>query len=137
MAALTQSIILHAAAKGGCVIVGRGAQCVLQNCRGALHVFVYALWSERVARLQARVRAGAENVEELVRSTDTARAAYIRRHFGCNWKDPALYQLMVSSDLGVDNVAGAIVDVVESAELATLYRSFNLPNGSMEREKSA
>lgn len=121
MAALAQRIILDAAAKGGCVIVGRGAQCVLQKCPEALHVFVYAPWRERLARVQ--VRFGVKNVEELVRSTDEVRATYIRRSFGCDWKDPHLYQMMINSELGRDNVVRSIVDVVESAELATLLQS--------------
>ena len=124
MAALAQRIILDAAARGGCVIVGRGAQCLLQNCPEALHVFVYAPWRERTARVQ--VRMGAKNVEELVRSTDEVRGGYIRRYFGCNWKDPHLYRMMINSELGRENVVRLIVDVVESAELSSLLQSVKL-----------
>lgn len=37
---------------------------------------------------------------EVVRPTDRTRATYIRRYFGCDWKDPPLSHMMISSQLG-------------------------------------
>jgi len=122
MASFTEGVILRAANKGACVIVGRGAQCTLQNDPTAFHVFVCAPWRQRVARVRGRVPEG-EHIEERIRSIDRIRAEYIRRYFGCNWKDPHLYHMMVSSDLGEEQVTDLIVGAVEGLDHSPVARS--------------
>ena len=56
------------------MIVGRGAQCVLQDREDVLHVLIYAPWAERVERVRARLKAS-QDVEELTRMTDHERAS--------------------------------------------------------------
>lgn len=119
MAALTQEVILGAAKRGDCIIVGRGGQCVLQSCSEALHVFVYAPWSQRVARVQAR-EPTIRDIGELLRSTDRTRATYVRRYFGRDWKDPYLYHMMLSSEVGDEEVAELIVGTVKNRRTAPL-----------------
>ena len=58
VAALGGRIVEEAAAAGGCVIVGRGGQCLLRGRPDVFHVFVYAPREERVRRLRAPPRAG-------------------------------------------------------------------------------
>jgi cytidylate kinase len=113
MAALAQNMIKEAYQRGNCVIVGRGAQCVLQDRKDAFHVFIYAPWAERVARVQQRLR-GKTDIEELIRSTDRQRADYIRTYFRCNWMDPHLYHLMISSQLGEDLVESTTIEALAS-----------------------
>lgn len=112
MAALAREVIEKAADKGDCVIVGRGAQCVLQDRADTLHVFIYAPWTERVARIREKVRSR-KDVDGLVRETDQKRAEYIRLYFGRDWRDEQLYQLMVDSQLGEDAAAGIIVEALD------------------------
>ena len=66
MAALAQNMIEEACQRGNCVIVGRGAQCVLQGRKNVFHVFIYAPWAERVARVQQRLP-GTRDIEGLIR----------------------------------------------------------------------
>jgi hypothetical protein len=113
MAALAQNLIEEAYRQGNCVIVGRGAQCVLQGRKDVFHVFIYASWAERVARIRQRLPDQKE-VEELIRSTDRQRADYIRTYFRCNWMDPHLYHLMISSQLGEDLVESTIIEALAS-----------------------
>jgi cytidylate kinase len=82
---------------------------VLQGRKDVLHVFVYAPLSERIARVRRRVPS-AGDVEQLIRSTDQQRSDYIRVYFGCNWNDPQLYHLLISSELGEDRVANLIMN---------------------------
>lgn len=112
MAAMARQVIEEAGDGGNCVIVGRGAQCVLQNRSDALHVFVYAPWAERAARVRSR-GGPAKDVDELIRQRDQERAGYIRTYFGCDWKNPHLYQMMISSEIGDENVARLIVDAIQ------------------------
>lgn len=119
MARITHQMIHEAACEGNCVIVGRGAQCVLRTFPQTLHVFVYGTSAERIAQVHKRAEEGSE-AAELIRTSDRARAAYLRRHFGCDWKDPSLYQMMISSELGIENAAGMIANAVVDAELAAI-----------------
>jgi len=34
-------------------------------------------------------------------------------YFGCNWNDPHLYHMLISSEFGEDNVARMIIDVIK------------------------
>jgi hypothetical protein len=111
MALLGKSLILEAHSRGNCVIVGRGAQCVLQDREDVLHVFVHAPRSERIERVRRRVPS-AGNIEQLMRSTDQQRADFIRLYFGCDWKNLHLYHMLISSELGEDTVAGMIVEAI-------------------------
>jgi hypothetical protein len=115
MAALAKSLILEAHSRGNCVIVGRGAQCVLQNRDDVLQVFIHAPWSERIERVRSRVPS-AGDVELLIHSTDEQRADFIRLYFGCNWNDPHLYHLLISSVLGEEMVADLIVEAIKRSE---------------------
>lgn len=111
-AAFAEGAIEEAAATGNCVIVGRGAECVLQGCEDVFHVFIYGPWQERVSRVRSRLKAP-RDVRDLIRSIDRERAAYIRTHYGCDWKDPHLYHMMISSQLGAETAAWIIVNAVE------------------------
>ena len=93
---LTRGIVEEAYGAGNCVIVGRGAQCILRHKRDAFHVFVYAPLRERIERLKRRLEPGAD-VEQRLRAVDAERARYLHQHFACNWCDPHLYNLMLRS----------------------------------------
>jgi hypothetical protein len=54
----------------------------------------------------------APDIGELIRQTDEERASYLRTYYGCNWKDPHLYQMMISSQAGIENAACLIVEGV-------------------------
>jgi cytidylate kinase len=120
-AEIEQIVIEEAASKGNCVIVGRGAQCVLRGLRQALHVFVYAPWAERIARIRERLGNGCP-AARLLRSVDHTRAAYVRRRFGCDWRDPHLYQMTVNSQLGIEEAASLITAAVRGDDRAAEAR---------------
>ena len=111
LAGYTERVIADAAAMGECVIVGRGADGVLRGREDVLQVFIHGPWTERVSRVRSRVKL-CHDVGALIQSTDKRRAAYIRRRYGCDWKDPHLYQLMISSKLGIENAVRTIIDAV-------------------------
>jgi cytidylate kinase len=96
MTQLTRQIIEHAHEDGDCVIVGRGAQCILQSKADVFHVFVYAPFRVKVHRLRTRLEPGAD-IEKRIHAVDTERAHYLRLRFGKEWNNPHLYDLMISS----------------------------------------
>ena len=111
MAALGRDLILEAACKGDCVIVGRGAQCVLQGRKDVFHLFIYAPWPERLARVRERFPEEA-NPEERIRSMDQQRAAFIRTYYGCDWIDPHLYHMLLNSELGEQQVTHIVLEAI-------------------------
>jgi cytidylate kinase len=110
-AELVQQCIAQAGIAGNCVIVGRGAECVLQDREDVLRAFIYAPWEERVARVRARVEQG-RDLKEVIGETDCERATYIRTYYGCEWKDPHLYHMMISSQIGIERATSTIVNAV-------------------------
>jgi len=108
MSDLTRKIVEEAYQGGNCVIVGRGAQCILHHRPDAFHVFVYAPLRERVQRLKKRLEPGAD-VEQRLRTVDGERAKYLHQLFGKNWCDPNLYELMIRSREDEDATARAIL----------------------------
>jgi len=113
VAALSGRIVQEAATVGRCVIVGRGAQCLLRGRPDAFHVFVYAPREERARRLRQRLGPGAD-VEFALDEVDRERAAYTRRYFGENRLDPHLYHLMVNAALGEEAAVSTILTALEA-----------------------
>ncbi len=108
MVKLTQKIVDEAYAEGNCVIVGRGAQCILQHRPEVYHAFVYAPLKERLLRLRDRLEKGA-NIEQRIRTVDEERAKYLMQYYGKSWCNPHLYDLMVSSRADEDSTASIIL----------------------------
>ncbi len=113
VATLTALIVQEAAAAGRCVIVGRGAQCLLRGRPDAFHVFVYAPREDRARRLLERLGPGAD-VEFALDEVDRERGAYTRRYCGANRLDPHLYHLMVNAALGEEAAVSTILTALET-----------------------
>ena len=109
MKSLTRKIIEEAYSVGNCVIVGRGAQCILQCRPDVFHVFVYAPLQERIERLRKRLPQSINDIERRIRLVDEARAHYLQLRFGKNWCNPHLYNLMISSQADEDATAKVIL----------------------------
>ncbi len=113
---LTQRVIEEAAQIGDCVIVGRGSQCVLQHRPDAFHVFVYAPRAEKLERLLERDPGLTRpEAEKKLDAQDDIRAAYVRDHFGQDWTNRHLYQLLISSSLGEEAAVSIILSVMQVA----------------------
>ncbi len=117
MAALARRMIEDAYRQGNAVIVGRGGQCVLQARHDAFHVFVYAPWAEKVARVRARRPAHAD-IDAWIHARDRQRADYMRSYYECDWMNPHLYHLMISSTLGEALVESTILQALQADNLA-------------------
>ena len=108
LAELSAIVIREAAKLGQCVIVGRGAQCVLQERSDAFHVFVYGSRQEKLKRIQSRCSTHTE-CEAALGEFDRIRAAYVRRYYKCDWTHRHLYDLMINSDIGLDRAVAVIL----------------------------
>jgi cytidylate kinase len=108
LAELSAIVIREAAKLGQCVIVGRGAQCILRGREDTFHVFAYGSRHERLKRIQKRYPTDA-GCEASLDEFDQMRAAYIRRFYGCEFTDRHLYHLMINSDIGIDQAVEVIL----------------------------
>jgi len=93
---VSRKIIEEAYSEGSCVIVGRGSHCILQHKPDVYHVFVYAPYLDRLARLRGRLEKGV-HAEQRIRVVDEERAKYLQQYYGKCWNNPHLYDLMISS----------------------------------------
>ncbi|HUG48116.1 MAG TPA: cytidylate kinase-like family protein [Candidatus Limnocylindria bacterium] len=115
---ITRAVIEEAAERGNAVIVGRGAAFILGGRRNVINVQLHASLSARIRHLLMRVeeipvdvRPDERSLEELCRSIDGARAAYIRQLYGVDWLHASHYDLTVDTGrLGVQRT----VDLIES-----------------------
>ena len=118
-AAVVKGAILATYRHDNFVIVGRGAQAILQDTPGVLHVRVEAPLDTRLSRVLYRESTGL--VPEIERGIATAKvterdqasAAYLRRFHDIDGADPMLYHLVINTGkLGVEAAAQLIVNAV-------------------------
>jgi cytidylate kinase len=110
-ASLAKRVIEEAYKIGNCVIVGRGAQCILRDKNDAYHAFIYARWADRVKRIRADLGSG-RDIDALIRSMDAQRLEYVRRHFKQNWLNPYLYDIMIDSKNQSEKTARLIISAM-------------------------
>jgi hypothetical protein len=115
--AVTERIVLSAAAEGNCVIVGRGSAYYLQDRPEAFHVFVYAPFEDKVKRLQKTGKTEPEAIQ-LAETVDLDRAAFIKQHFGVDWPARHYFHLMLNSTMGDEPVVEMILDGMETFQKA-------------------
>lgn len=107
---LTERIIHEAGVLGRCVLVGRGAQAILAQHPGALHVYVVASKAWRMRLAVERLGVDPATVEKVVDDTDRRRDKYVQKYYGRTRPDPANYDLVVNTErLGFEGAAQLIV----------------------------
>ncbi len=123
LASLFENIVTDIAAKGNCVIIGRGSPWFLRTRQDTLRVFIYAPASEKIRRITAQGKSQAE-AEDLIAGVDRERAAFIKKYYGANWPDRYLYHLMINSEIGDNGVVKMILSEMDllSAKSHSLAR---------------
>jgi len=111
-ASLARRVIEEAYKMGKCVIVGRGAQCVLRDKPDVFHAFIYGRRADKIKRLQSRVSPGTD-IEALMRSMDAQRVEYVRLHYKQNWLNPYLYDIMIDSKGQTETAAQLIISAMK------------------------
>ncbi len=110
MADLIQNVMKEKASAGNCVIVGRGAACVLHGVPGCFHTFIYASTARKMKYLEQAFPSKASFVEREMAATDRRRAEYIEHFYHNIWNDYRLYHLMLNSCMGFDAMIGATIE---------------------------
>jgi cytidylate kinase len=86
------------------VIRGWGAVHLLRNIPHVIRVRVCAPLETRVARMMERLSTtDRDRIESEIQLSEEAHTAITKRHFGVNWRDPELYDLVLCTErLSVD-----------------------------------
>lgn len=104
-------IIRDLAKEGRVIIVGRGSQVLLEDYPTALHVQIIAPFWHRVKVVMEREDLERRAAVSRVRTSDRARADYLRRYHNVNWLDPQLYDLVINTaKVPVEVAVGLIVE---------------------------
>lgn len=92
----TSRAVRQVAKTSPCVIVGRGADKILQDNPRCLRVLLYADYEHKLELCRADYGQDKEQATESMRLQDRARAEYYRQYFGKDLMDPQNYQLCLN-----------------------------------------
>ena len=105
---VTRSVIHEIASAGNVVIAGRGANVILAEEPGVLHVGLVSAPDRRIQRIIEREKLSQAEAEQFVAENDKARHAYFKRFFQVKPNDPGHYHLVMNTDW---------LDIPEAAEV--------------------
>ena len=105
-----------AAREGGCVLRGWGAAQLLRSVPHAVCVRVCAPVALRKQRMLERLGSSdSELIDSEIKISDEAHAAIIRRHFGVNWQDAELYDVVFNTErVSVDECVEEVLKLVRN-----------------------
>jgi len=115
MVEMVGEVLTKVADEGNSVIVGRGAPYVLRNRPDVFHVFLYAPRAEKLRRVQKQGKTLKE-AEELVDTVDRDRIIFIAHYFRADWPTRALYNIMINTAMGDDQVVSVILATMHKLE---------------------
>jgi cytidylate kinase len=111
-------VIKQIADEGGCVIIGRCSDYVLDD-RRTIDVFIHADWEARIDRVMKRNSIDRDAAIDRIRKTDKRRATYYQHYTDRKWGDVANYDISVStSSIGIDNTVKLLARYIEIADAA-------------------
>lgn len=109
--------IRQLARQGACIIVGRGANHILEGYGELLNIFVYAEKAVRVKRAVELYGVPGERAEKLLDSIDKNRAAYLKFYTGQVFGKAENYHFCIDSGkLGIENTVRTIEAVFRMQE---------------------
>jgi hypothetical protein len=108
---VTHGIVKELAETGDCVIVGRGGAYYLGDRHDAFHVFIYALFEDKVRNIQATGKTEKEAIA-LAEEVDVDRSFFIKQYFQVDWPERQRYHMMINASIGEQISVETILDAV-------------------------
>ena len=105
----TTKVVQDLHEKGDVVIIGRGANIILANTPGVMHVGLMAPLEVRVQTLMQREHMEREEAEVYVEELEKARVSYFQKFFKVSPDDPNLYHIMLNMDKMEPKTAADVV----------------------------
>jgi len=113
-----QTVINSLASRGKMVIVGRGGQSILKHKIRVLHVRIVAPIAARVKRIMKHRGLSKNGAIRLIEDTDKAEIEYLQRFYNIDWRDPAVYDIVLNTrKMDLSTAARVIVSVATQTKL--------------------
>ena len=113
-------VVREAASGGNVVVVGRGANKVLADWPGAVHLGSAAGFQRRVGRIQERDRVSAAEATAYVTENDAGLTRFYRRFFNAEVMEPSLLHSVLNTELmDLSSAVEAAARIVEAAQGAS------------------
>ncbi|HEX2089048.1 MAG TPA: cytidylate kinase-like family protein [Actinomycetota bacterium] len=119
LARATGAVIASLADAGDYVILGRGGQAVLKDRPGACHIALVGDVGDRVRRIMEWQGVDEREARSRCHRVDADRAGYVRRFYGVDIRDPALYDCVLNTSR-LDLERAVAVAVVAAREKLSL-----------------
>jgi len=84
--------------EGDCVICGRGAQLMLRDIPGVIHIRFVSSMNKRIERVSETLKCDSKSAEKIIIHNDKDRSGFHKFFFEHNWKDLDLYDLVINTD---------------------------------------
>lgn len=124
---LLRGLVRTIARRGNAVIIGRGAQ-FLVDPDTSLRVRLVAPFDVRARMYEEQAHVPHEEAQRIVRAGDKERAEYLKKEFGRDAADPALYDLVINVAMYPPDRADALI------LMAYLAKFGSLPEGAQVSE---
>jgi cytidylate kinase len=115
-------VVLALGAQGECVVIGRGAGCILP-AESTLDVRIIAPLADRIAYMSQRLRLSLEAAAEEVQQRDRQRAEFIGTHFCRQPADIYQYDLILNSSHLGEELCAELIAQAARARLAERERN--------------
>jgi len=114
-----RTAVLKTADKGNAVIVGRGAQFILNGVPGVFKVKITASKDFKIQRTAEIIKKDVKTAERYCRKIDHERNGFCKFFFGGAWEDPAVYHMVISTDnFTAEETAGIIINAYKASPLS-------------------
>ena len=105
----TEKVVKDIYEAGNAVIIGRGANAILEGMSGTFHIGLLAPLEVRVQTLMQRENYTREEAENYGAELERAHENFFRRFFNYNFYDPSHYQMMLNMGLMTPQTAAGII----------------------------
>ena len=108
------SVLMIIAEHGSAIIVGRGANFILDPRKG-LRVKIAAPYEMRLVQIMHEMELSKKDAHRYISEKDNQRLAYIRQHFHRDADNPLFYDLVINTEfMPVESVVETIVTALKS-----------------------
>lgn len=105
----TTAVVTDLAKAGDVVIIGRGANMMLADVPGVVHVGMWAPLDVRVQTAMDREHFNRQEAEKYVVELEQARVTFFRKFFKVNPYDPSLYHIMLNMGMMEPKAAAEVI----------------------------
>jgi cytidylate kinase len=109
--------VLTEAAGGNAALIGRGANFLLHDLICCLRLRFTAPLELRVKRVMEEQNCTADAAAKAIATSDQGRIGFCRHHYGKDWRDPAMYDLVINTEkIGMETVTELLRSWTVAAE---------------------